>query len=122
MSRSDPLSAGLSARKYSAREVRRMFAHQAIIKHAAYQPLILLFGANTEVVLALIRFEQTFEVVAQAEVAQLVQNQALPPNHPIHQSSWRKCAIMRILVFSGFPANYGARSTSGGIRTDVGAS
>jgi len=44
MSRSDPLSAGLSARKYSSgREVRRVFAHRAIIKDAAYQPLILIF-------------------------------------------------------------------------------
>jgi len=54
------------------------------------------------------RDEQTFEVVAPAEIVQSGDYGALPPNHPIHLSSWRKFGIMVTLAFSGFLANYGA--------------
>ena len=54
------------------------------------------------------RDEQTFEVDAPAEIAQSSDYEALPPNHPINLSSWRKFGIMVTLAFSGFLANYGA--------------
>jgi hypothetical protein len=54
------------------------------------------------------RDEQTFEVVVPAEIAQSGDYEALPPNHPIHLSPWRKFGIMVTLAFSGFLANYGA--------------